>query len=277
MKKAVLTVLALACTSLGAHVVESTDVVTQSASDPNGEYHKHEILGWTVHILEDDVSDRPETAEAMLWFIRGQLADVTQRMPQDKVKLLRTVEIWINDDGDEDDTVCPFACYIPNRFVGSRFFRDRRESVILRDFDGILESAWCCTDTLLIHELAHAYHDLFIEDGFNNDEIEDAYDDAVDSELYDDNPVMYPWWEDLFVEHYGMTDDEEFFATMTETWFNDYYTFPFNIGDLYIYDYDTYDLIYRAWYTPVNGSTVVLSQPNSLEVPQSLMTPPMNQ
>ena len=149
--------------------------------------------------------------------------------------------------------------------------------MILRDFDVILSQAWCCTDTLLIHELAHAYHDRFLEDGFNNDDIEDAYDVAKESGDYDDNAVMYPWWDDLFVEHYGMTDASEFFATMTETFFLDYYTYPFNVALLWSHDRDTYNLILNAWYSQVtSGNVVYFSEPNSVEVPINLMELPLN-
>ena len=277
MKTAIALLLAFACAGLQAHVLETNINLPLVESDTDAEYHTHQIQGWTVHIIASEVSDKPEQAEAMLWYMRGQLTDIVQRLPADKVKLLRTVEIWINNDADEDDDGCNVACYIPQNYGGSEFYEDRRETVILRNFDYILGAAWCCTDTLMIHELAHAYHDLFLEDGFYNDDIEDAYDEAKESGKYDENAVMYPWWDPLFVEHYGMTDASEFFATMTETFFLDYKTYPFNIAMLWSHDRDVYDLIYRAWYSSVTSdNTVYFSEPNSVEVPSNLMELPLN-
>lgn len=262
---------------LNAHVVQDNVPIPQADDDPTDEeYHKHEILGWTVHISSEDMSDRPETSEAALWMVRSKLRRIVEVVPMNKVKLLRTVEIWINDNWEEGDELCGWACYVNEGYRGSgRFLRDRDGSVIIRDMDYLLDAAWCCSSSTFLHELAHAYHDQFLEDGFNNREIDDEYEDARDSGDYDDNRVLYPWWEEQYREHYGMKNAREFFATMSETYFLGMFTtYPHNLRDLYHYDRSAYNLIYRAWFSEnISGGIVSFSEGSTVSIPEGLEAP----
>ncbi|MDE0645469.1 MAG: hypothetical protein OXH84_04430 [Gammaproteobacteria bacterium] len=254
-----------------SHVLESNTSFIHAESDTDAEYHKHEILGFTVHILVEDVEDQPELAEQMLWYVRGQLQNLVNVLPSDKLKLLQTVEIWVNDDYDEDDELCGIACYVPERYRGVDFFEDRAGAVIIRDFEILLDSSWCCTFSTMIHEMAHAFHDQFIEDGFNNDFIEETYDDAVDSGDFENNKVMYPWWDEQRRDHYGMTDEYEFFATMSQTYFLWYWVYPYNVRDLYEDFYDAYRMVVNSWFGDVEDGEVDPSSTQNL--PADILQP----
>ena len=268
----------LLCLATQAHVVQSasTPIAFAENDDTNEDYHAHEILGFTVHMSSETMNDKPELAESALWMVRSKLQRIIEVIPMNKVKLLRTVEIWLNDYWEEEDDLCGWACYVPKNYAGTgRFYRDRQGTVIVRDLDFLLEAAWCCSSGTFLHEMAHAYHDQFIEDGYYNTKIYDEYEDAKDSGDYDDNRVLYPWWEDQYVEHYGMTSATAFFATMTETYFlGSYRTFPHNIRDLYSYDRSVYRLINNAWFSnDIDGDTVSFSEATEIEIPGGLQTP----
>ncbi len=265
-------------TILGAEVLQPmSGIGALSDSDTDAEYHEHEILGFTVQIIAEEVNRRPEKTDAVMWGIRAQLQRIVEVIPDDKLKLLQQVEIWINDDGDpeDEDDICPWTCYIPERYRSrDDFYEDRDGDVIIRQMQPLIDNAWCCTHSTVLHEMSHAYHDQFIEDGFYNDEIEDAYEDAEDSGDYDNNRVMYPWWEDQRAEHYGMTDQFEFFATMSVTFFVGYFRYPYNLRDLYELDRDTYDLILQAWYSDIEDGEVPLPVvPNQLEMSSQMPQP----
>ncbi len=280
MKTATALLLVFACIGLQAHIPQNNSPIVLAENDPTDEeYHKHEILGFTVHISAEDVSDRPEVAEAVLWMVRSKLRRIVEVVPMNKVKLLRQVEIWLNDNWEEDDENCGWACYVPDGYFGSgRFLRDRDGSVVIRDFDYLIDAAWCCTAGTILHELSHAYHDQFIEDGYGNSEIDDEYEDAEDSGDYDDNRVLYPWWDEQYRKHYGMTSAREFFATLSETYFlGAYATYPHNLRDLYHHDRSAYRLIQAAWFSDdIEDGIVSFSEPNSIEVPSNLMKPLLN-
>ena len=234
--------------------------VVLSESDTDADYHTHQIQGFSVHVAAEDASDYPEKAESVVWFMRARLKQMVEVIPLNKIKLLRQVDIWINDDWEEDD-LCR-ACYVHQSYSSNvAFFNARAGDIIFRDFDILLDYAWCCTYGAVLHEMAHAYHDQFLEDGYYNDDIDDLYDDAVDSGDYESVRVMYPWWEDQNDEHYGLTNAREFYATMTETFFLGYRTFPHNIRDLHNHDRAAYNLILNSWYSEdIDGDVVSFSE-----------------
>lgn len=74
---------------------------------------------------------------------------------------------------------------------------------------------------VVLHELAHAYHDQVL--GFEEPRVKAAWKKFRDSGKY--NSVLTSVGE--MREHYGITDQMEFFAEMTESYFgsNDFYLF----------------------------------------------------
>src|SRR5262249_45521727 len=96
---------------------------------------------------------------------------------------------------------------------------------------------------MVLHELAHAYHHLVL--GGSNAEIKDAYDAARKSGKYDSVLRISGPKE----KSYAMTNDEEFFAELSESYFgtNDFY--PFVRTELKDYDPASYELIRRLWNT----------------------------
>ena len=79
---------------------------------------------------------------------------------------------------------------------------------------------------MVLHELAHAYHDQIL--GFDDEEVIAAYKNAEDKGLYE-RVLLYSGGK---TKHYARTNHKEFFAEMTESFFgvNDFY--PFVRGEL---------------------------------------------
>ena len=113
----------------------------------------------------------------------------------------------------------------------------------------------------MIHELANAFHDLVIKDGFANQDINDAYDDAKESGMYDE--VAHIWGAEIIgvgpggtnlpnpahnTKAYAMTNAREFFAELSEAiWLrNDYW--PFQYYDLFTEDKESFDVIFESWW-----------------------------
>ena len=96
---------------------------------------------------------------------------------------------------------------------------------------------------MVLHELAHAYHDRFLDKGFENKDVKDGYEKAKASGLYD--KVVH--WDGKEVKHYALTNQMEYFAESTESYFgtNDFY--PFVRGELIRYDPATYELMRKIW------------------------------
>lgn len=96
----------------------------------------------------------------------------------------------------------------------------------------------------LMHELAHAYHDLVLS--FYDPHILTAFARAQASGRY--NAVRGPCGRSE--RAYAMTNAKEFFAELSEAYFGTNGIFPFTRDDLKAFDPDSYRVIANAWKRP---------------------------
>jgi Mlc titration factor MtfA (ptsG expression regulator) len=103
---------------------------------------------------------------------------------------------------------------------------------------------------LVLHELAHAYHDRFLPGGHNNAEIKEAFEKAKASGLYDRVERRDAKGNTRMDRAYAMTNPAEYFAECTEAYFgtNDFY--PFTNTDLKKHDPFMHELLAKLWCLP---------------------------
>ncbi len=199
------------------------------------------IEGWTVRV-DDRLLQSPDDVlgTKALRFLEGKLGDIKAVLPADKVKKLQSVVIvldlshgklssmqyhpstgWLKENGYAEDLVkcvhIPRAADLPTKRC-------------------VNEQPW-----VILHELAHAYHDQVL-----------GFDDARIKELYErykksgrgDATLLYTGKR---VKHYALTTPMEFFAEMTEAYFgvNDF--FPFTRAELKESEPEIYDLLGIIW------------------------------
>ena len=94
---------------------------------------------------------------------------------------------------------------------------------------------------VILHELAHAYHDRVL--GFEHAEITAAWKRAKASGQYDTVRHIGGGTR----RHYALNNPKEFFAEMTEAYLgaNDYW--PFVKGELKVADPRTHGLLKKLW------------------------------
>ena len=100
----------------------------------------------------------------------------------------------------------------------------------------IIEQPW-----VVLHELAHAYHDQVL--GFEDSRIIRAYQ-AYKQSGHGDAALLY---DGTRVRHYGLTDEKEFFAEMTESYFGVDDFFPFNRAELLAAEPQIHELMQEIW------------------------------
>jgi hypothetical protein len=101
----------------------------------------------------------------------------------------------------------------------------------------------------VLHELAHAYHDLTL--GFENPEIIAAFEHAVKNKLYDAVERKAANGKPSRVERaYAMTNHKEYFAETSEAFFGQNDFFPFNREDLRRHDPEMEQLLEKLWRAP---------------------------
>ena len=100
---------------------------------------------------------------------------------------------------------------------------------------------WAKHPYVVLHELAHSYHDQVL--GFNHPEIKRVFEAAKAAEIYDE--VLDHAGRK--VKHYALSNHKEYFAEMTEAYFgvNDF--FPFVRAELKQHDPRMYSLLEKIW------------------------------
>lgn len=102
-------------------------------------------------------------------------------------------------------------------------------------------SMWAQHPYVVLHELAHAYHDQVLS--FDQPEVIAVYDAAKEGGLYE--KVLSHTGQT--VQHYGMNNHKEYFAESTEAYFgvNDFY--PFVRAELKTHDPRMFALLEKIW------------------------------
>ncbi len=204
------------------------------------------VEGWTVRV-DDRLLTPPHDGEGMraLRFLENKLADIKAVVAPEPLARLQAVTIvldlshgklrsmqyhpsadWLGENGYATNLVK--CVHIP-------------EVADLVTPRNINEQPW-----VILHELAHAYHDQVL--GFEEPRVLKAYEDFKRSG-HGDHALLF---DGSRVRHYGLTDQKEFFAEMTESYFGVDDFFPFNRAELMTAEPVIYELLQAIW-GPVAG------------------------
>lgn len=200
-----------------------------------------DIEGWTVHIDDRLLMGEDEAlGKRAIKAMEGQLFVITLVMPDDKLKRLRRVPIWL----DRTHGKLTPAQYHPS----AGWLADNGYDRMLAKCVHVPDAKYFAAarhqreqPCAMLHELAHAYHDQVL--GFENKEVKDAWKAVVEGGRF--KSVLHVDGKDR--KHYALTNQMEFFAEMTEAYFgrNDFY--PFNSGELRRAEPEVFDLLAKVW------------------------------
>lgn len=205
------------------------------------------VRGWTIHLNDELWADSGDATRRMLAILDGQLQRVINVVPKPALQQLREIPIWINptysgkrgtaeyhpgkgwlvDNGRNPKMTKAIEITNVNRFP----FENRRMPYVL------------------LHELAHGYHDRILSQGYGNAEVKAAFEKARDSGVY--NEVDRFTGEKIVKDKaYALSNPMEYFAESTEAYFGKNDFFPFNRKELKENDPHMHDLIQKLWNVP---------------------------
>jgi hypothetical protein len=175
-----------------------------------------------------------------LAFLAAKLTEIRIVLPKEKVDVLRKVTIVLDKECGTLGSMQyhPSADWLADngypRSLEKCVHLPRARDVATRR--NINEQPW-----VILHELAHAYHDQVL--GFDEPRVLAAWEDFKASGKGDE-ALLY---DGSRVKHYGLTDQKEFFAEMTEAYFgsNDFH--PFNRAQLKTEFPKLYELLAEIW------------------------------
>jgi hypothetical protein len=209
---------------------------SQASYEPTSSYMVMDIVGWKVYVHKELGGEKAELGDEALEVLRFQLYLIGKWVPAEALCELKKVPIWMGDDssGKNHDH--------PNRkwLVENGYNPEKAKSVDIERVGGFVRVA---RDNVcvLMHELAHAYHDRAL--GFDDARILEAYKKAVKSGRYESVLRL----RGRRGRHYALTDHKEYFAESSEAFFgtNDFY--PFVRAELQEHDPEMYKLLREIW------------------------------
>jgi len=210
------------------------------------------IERWNIHVdqrLLEGKEEEVEVGRRALRLLEYRLSDIAALMEKSRLEKLREVPIWLDLTHGKLRTMQyhPSAGWLK----GNGYTTELAKCVHIPDARRFISAhhqhrqPWCT-----LHELAHAYHDRVL--GFGHEAIKKAWKQAVDSKRYDKVLLI----NGRTTRHYALTDQKEFFAEMTESYFgvNDFY--PFNRAELSRENPETYNLLLDIWGPTPDGPKV---------------------
>ena len=209
--------------------------------EPTDAYDARDVEGWRVMVNKRFAAEAPGQCEEVLTLLRVQLYQAARVVPAEAVGKLKKVTIWV----ERDEPHHPCMVYHPDAgwLRDNGMNPDKARCVEIAGAANFL--AWTKDQPwMVLHELAHAYHDQFLPDGHGNRELREAWHRAtVGQKRYE--AVQHI--NGQTVKAYAANNPMEFFAEASEALFGTNDFFPFVRSELASHDAETYEVVRRLW------------------------------
>ena len=201
------------------------------------------LEGWTIKVdpklLENENNEFKDQVSTAL---ANHLQRIKYILPAVKVKEMQKLPIWLDHHYEPLSSMQyhPGATWLRANKHDPRLVKHvhipRAKALLNR-------SQWAKHPYVILHELAHAYHDQVLSKGFENVEVLGAYNEAKEKGIYE-KVLLY---SGRTVKHYGLNNQMEYFAECTEAYLgvNDFY--PFVRAELNEHDPRMFQLLKKIW------------------------------
>ena len=201
------------------------------------------LEGWTIKVDPKLLkNENNELKSQVFTALANHLQRIKYILPEAKVKALQKLPIWLDHHYERLGSMQyhPGVTWLRANKHDPRLVKHvhipRAKALLNR-------GQWAKHPYVILHELAHAYHDQVLENGFQNKAVRDAYKKAKAKGAYE-KVLLY---SGRTVKHYGLTNQMEYFAECTEAYLgvNDFY--PFVRAELNEHDPGMFQLLKKIW------------------------------
>jgi dipeptidyl-peptidase-4 len=195
--------------------------------------------GFTVRLSPEWAERDPALKQRCLDILSSSLARLARIVPAPAWQKLKQVPLWL----DYEDVHFINGAYHPSPFwlLGHGMDPNRAKSVqFTRNIATLIDTQ----PNLVLHELAHAYHDLVLSAG--DPGIVAAYQRALASGIYESVERKDGGRE----RAYALKSHREFSAELSEAYFGENDYFPFTREQLRAFDPESFKVIADAWDRP---------------------------
>jgi len=199
------------------------------------------LEGWTVQIDNRLLAgDGAELGQKAIRLLESRLSEVKLLVPADKLERLQKVTLWLDQSCGtlKSPQYHPDAGWLKKHGFDAQLAR----CVHIPSADYFLARPFQREQPLgVLHELAHAYHDQVLS--FEHAEIKGAWKKFAEGGRY--ASVLHANGKKR--PHYAATNQMEFFAEMTESYFGGNDFFPFNGAELKQEEPEIHALMAEIW------------------------------
>ena len=199
------------------------------------------LEGWTVRVDERLISgDGATMGQHAIKLLNAKLVCIAVVVPEPALSKLRavTIELDLNYGELKAMQYHPDAGWLKSKGYSAALAKCvhiPQAADFLSPFENH-RMPW-----VVLHELSHAYHDQVLD--FDNPHIHAAWKKFCDSGKYK-SVLTSPGG---MREHYGLTNEREFFAEMSESYFGSNDFFPFVTGELMKEEPEIFKLMGELW------------------------------
>ena len=211
------------------------------AFEPTSAYAPEDISGFRVLVHRDVLAHTNECADARRELAK-QLDHLTNALPEKPLAALRGVRIWLEWEAKKNGG----AQFHPSKdwLIAHAYNPEKAQNVEISNTRHFIDWSQRAQPCMVLHEFSHAYHFLVLGGGYAP--IATAYRHAKESGLYDSVEYVLGGKK----RAYALTDDKEFFAELSESYFGKNDFFPFTRDELKNYDPESYAVVDAAWQSP---------------------------
>lgn len=183
-------------------------------------------------------------AKIAIDFIEEDLKKIVKLLPEHALEVMRPRPIWLEKNIRTDGA----AWYHISRdwLISQDMNPEKEKSVEINNYVNYVDWSKLNQPLMLLHELAHLYHDLGIT--FDHPEVLAAYNNAITNNLYLDIERHDGYGRYSTVARaYALNNHHEYFAELSEAYFGENDFFPFTREELMDYDPMGYEVIDKIW------------------------------
>ena len=201
------------------------------------------LEGWTIKVDPKLLkNENNEFKDQVFTALANHLQRIKYILPAAKVKEMQKLPIWLDHHYEPLGSMQyhPGVTWLRANKHDPRL---EKHVHIPRAKALLNRSQWAKHPYVILHELAHAYHDQVLSKGFENEEVLGAYNEAKEKGIYE-KVLLY---SGRTVKHYGLNNQMEYFAESTEAYLgvNDFY--PFVRAELNEHDPRMFQLLKKIW------------------------------
>ncbi len=206
-------------------------------------YESRSIQGFEVYVEQDALNNHPQETDQAIDLLTAKLTEIVAfGLKTEILEELRLVKIFVDWNTTNGSAVYhPYLQWL----IDNGYIVEKWKSIEISNINNFINWTELNQPLMIMHEMAHAYHHRVL--GFSYAPITQAYNHAMQNNLYD--WVLYHAGNGVYYyrEAYAASNEKEYFAELTEAYLGENDFFPFIREELELHYPQAYNVLVDVW------------------------------